>query len=86
MSDANKETPETGTIVLDMGKQKPGRVKKLRKGKGRLMDDVHSAIEELQQAGAISANVQPVVVIVERQSDSLPMPAVPFFPKNMKWG
>ena len=87
MSDAANETrSETSTVVLDLGKQKPKRVKKLRKGKGRLMDDVHAAIEELQEAGVIGADAQPVVVIVERKSDTLPMPTVPFFPKNMKWG
>jgi len=90
MSDAAETSEETSeennTVLLDMGKQKPKRVKQLRKGKGKLLDDVYTAIEELQEAGVIGANAQPVVVIVERKSDDLPMPSVPFFPKNMKWG
>jgi len=85
-SEANNETEGTSTVVLDLGKQKSKRVKQLRKGKGRLMEDVYDAIEELQESGVISAGAQPVVVIVERKSDDLPMPSMPFFPKNMKWG
>ena len=54
-------------LLLDLGKQKRKAVKQLRKGKGKLLADVLSTIEELKTLGTISHTVQPV--IVELQQD-----------------
>jgi Family of unknown function (DUF6200) len=54
-------------VVIDLGRKSRKDVRDLRKGRGRLMDDVEDAIEELREAGAISATVQPVIVVVERR-------------------
>jgi hypothetical protein len=54
-------------IVLDFGKHKRKAVKRLRKGSGRLLEDVQTAIDDLRAAGAISAAAQPVIVIVREK-------------------
>lgn len=54
-------------IVVDIGKQRRKRVKQLRRGGGKLMDEVHAAIGELRRAGSISATAQPVIVIVRER-------------------
>jgi len=54
-------------VVLDLGKQRRKRVKQLRRGEGRLMEEVNASIEELRTAGAIAADAQPVVIIVREK-------------------
>ena len=54
-------------IVIDIGKQRRKRVKQLRKGGGKLMDEVHAAIGELRRSGSISSSAQPVIVIVRER-------------------
>jgi hypothetical protein len=39
----------------------------LRKGKGRLLEEVSGCLEELKAAGTISANAQPVIVVVREK-------------------
>src|SRR6185437_2113927 len=61
-----RDSREELTIV-DMGKKSRKAVRDLRKGKGRLMDDIEDTIEELRDAGAISETAHPLVIIVERR-------------------
>lgn len=59
---------ETGVFcVLDLGEQKKKRIKKLRKGEGRLMEKVEDAIADLQGEGILEAKVQTVVVVVREE-------------------
>ena len=53
--------------VLDLGEQKKKRIKKLRKGEGRLMEKVEDAISDLQGEGILDAKVQTVVVVVREE-------------------
>jgi|GEM_PF-883757 len=53
--------------VLDLGEQKKKRIKKLRKGEGRLMMKVEDAIADLQEEGILEAKVQTVVVVVREE-------------------
>lgn len=66
----SEETTETASnhIIIDLGKQRARRVKRLRKGRGKLMDDVNVAIAELQESEAIPAGAQVVVVVVQRKA------------------
>jgi len=57
-------------VVLDLGKHRRKQIKKLRKGEGKLMDDINGAIEELRTAGTLSASSQPVIVIVRQKGGS----------------
>ena len=71
---AKAETAEQqapNTIVVDMGKQKRKKVKKLRKGEGPLMARVQDVIAELQADGTVDANAQTVVVVVREKPRNL---------------
>lgn len=54
-------------VVIDLGKHRRKRVKDLRKGTGRLAEEVNSCLAELRLAGTVSANAQTVVVIVRER-------------------
>ena len=54
-------------IIVDLGKQRRKRIKDLRKGTGRLMDEVNTCLDELRTSGTVAANAQPVVIIVREK-------------------
>lgn len=54
-------------VVLDLGKQRRKQIKRLRRGDGKLMDDINGAIAELRTAGTIGATSQAVVVVVREK-------------------
>jgi hypothetical protein len=54
-------------VVLDLGKQRRKQIKQLRRGEGRLLDDINGAIEELRTVGTVGAATQPVVIIVREK-------------------
>jgi hypothetical protein len=58
---------ENAPIVIDLGKKKSGRVKKLRKGRGPLMDDIIDSIAKLRADDTISKEAQPVIVVVREK-------------------
>jgi hypothetical protein len=58
----------TAPVVLDLGKQRRKKIKQLRRGEGRLLDDINGAIEELRTVGTIGATSQPVVIIVRQKA------------------
>jgi len=62
------EEPESGIVcVLDLGEHRRKRVKKLRKGEGRLMEKVEDAVASLQEQGVLNADAQTVVVVVREE-------------------
>ena len=62
------DTPERAApVVLDLGKQRRKQIKQLRRGEGRLLDDINGAIEELRTVGTLGASTQPVVIIVREK-------------------
>ena len=75
MSAATVETKkEPGTsvagvvCVLDLGEQKRKRIKRLRRGEGKLMVKVEDAIADLQNQGVLGKQVQTVVVVVREDA------------------
>lgn len=68
---ANAE--EKNLVIVDLGKKKRGNVKKLRKGRGALVDQVRGSVEDLMEDGVLNADAQVVVVVVEQK------------PKRRKW-
>jgi hypothetical protein len=66
-------------IVVDMGAHRRARIRQLRRGRGRLMEQVNSLLDELRTDGSISAGAQPVVVVVRqrRRPRSVLWPLVP---------
>jgi hypothetical protein len=56
-------------VVVDLGFKKAKLLKQLRKGKGKLINDVKQCINELAATGVVSGAVQPVIVVVSERSD-----------------
>lgn len=54
-------------VILDLGKQSRKQVKRLRRGDGKLMDDINDAIAELRTAGTVGATSQAVVIVVREK-------------------
>ena len=71
--DTAPRTEAKGPVIIDLGKHRRKRVRDLRRGTGRLADQVNDCILELQAAGTLSASAQPVVVVIreKRKSKSL---------------
>ena len=73
VSEASKATATSGQsstsapLIVDLGRHKSKSVKRLRNGKGKLIGEVMSAIEDLRTAGSISASAQPVIVVVREK-------------------
>lgn len=61
-------------IVVDLGKKKKKQIKQLRKGHGKLMDEVSQVLHELKGAGKITGDAQPVVCVVRQKERTLRMP------------
>jgi len=63
--------PQSATIpsamIIDLGRQKPSRVRQLRRGRGRLMRIVEDTILEMQQEHGEQESNQPIIVIAERR-------------------
>jgi hypothetical protein len=57
-------------IIIDLGKHRRKRIKDLRRGKGRLTDEVTGCVEELKAAGTLAGNAQTVVVVVRQKRRS----------------
>jgi hypothetical protein len=61
-------------VVVDLGqRQSPKQVRRLRKGRGKLIQHIDDIVEELTASGTVKANAQPVVIIV-RERPPLPWP------------
>jgi predicted CopG family antitoxin len=67
MAEDNNGSATDSPIIIDMGKKKKKDIKRLRKGKGKLMSDVDNCIQELREAGEITSSVRPVVVVVTQK-------------------
>lgn len=64
------EAPAAGAanpVIVDLGRKKKKAIKRLRRGQGRLMEQVEDCIQELREAGAISGAAQPVIVVVREK-------------------
>jgi hypothetical protein len=71
---AQRDPARPELVIVDLGKrQRPKQVRRLRKGRGKLVGRIDAIVDELVQAGTVKANAQPVVVVV-REEPSLPWP------------
>lgn len=61
------DADEGATVIIDLGEHARKKVKRLRKGKGRLMEKVEDAVEQLKAEGVLAANAQTVVVVVREE-------------------
>ncbi|NEP58849.1 MAG: hypothetical protein F6K31_17820 [Symploca sp. SIO2G7] len=57
------------TLILRMGKFKKDDIDDLRYGEGKIFKRIEYILEELQDAGQISENYQPIIVITKRKNE-----------------
>jgi hypothetical protein len=57
--------------VLDLGEHPRKRIKRLRRGQGKLMEKVEDALADLTSQGVIGGQVQTVVVVVREESGGI---------------
>ena len=63
---------EIPILVVDVRKrQKRSRIRSLRKGRGRLLDQVREMVAELRANEAIKGDVQPIVLVVRERERGL---------------
>ena len=55
-------------VIVDLGKKRKKAVKSLRRGQGKLMEDVHSAVDELKSSGTVAKDAQVLIVVVESKA------------------
>ena len=60
-------TAKPGTVIIDLGKKKRSQVRKLRKGHGKLMEDVNELVADMQKDGTVQSKDQQVVVVVREK-------------------
>lgn len=60
-------TDAKAPVIIDLGKQRRKRIKDLRRGTGRLADEINGCVEELKAAGTLSSGAQTVVVVVREK-------------------
>ena len=64
-----KPTEEKGIVcVIDLGEHSRRRVRRLRRGEGRLMEKVEDAVAAMQGNGVLSENSQTVVIVVRQEA------------------
>ena len=65
--DVKTET-ESRIVVLDFGKVSRKKIKRLRRGKGPVLDQIKAAVDEFKEAGSIAPGSEVVVVTVREKS------------------
>jgi hypothetical protein len=66
-TDADVKDAKGVVCVLDLGEHSRKRVRRLRRGEGKLMEKVEDAIETLHDEGVLDGKVQTVVVVVRQE-------------------
>jgi hypothetical protein len=65
---APPQTEPHGVVcVVDLGEHSRKRIRKLRRGEGRLMEKVEDVIADLGEQGVLSATAQTIVVVVRQE-------------------
>lgn len=59
------------TIILELSTSSEDDIKDLRSGEGKLYKKIERTIEQLQESGEVSENVQPIVVITKQKTESM---------------
>lgn len=60
----------TTPIMVDLGKQRPKRIKALKRGRGKLMDEVTNVLDEVQMSlgdEAEGRTLVPIILLYERK-------------------
>lgn len=66
------DAPVSSVVIVDLGWQSRKKLKRLRRGEGRLMDEVAETIRRLREAGEIEAGAAPVVFVAREKIEARP--------------
>jgi hypothetical protein len=67
---ASDRASKSQLLVVDLGKrQSPKQVKRLRKGRGKLVGRIDQIVADLVEAGTVKAGAQPIVIVVRERMD-----------------
>jgi hypothetical protein len=72
--EAKNETKTSGksVVVVELSRVRSHeQVRRLRRGRGRLANDIEEVVNELMQSGTIKADTPPVVIVVRESTASL---------------
>jgi hypothetical protein len=83
-SSASKEAskPESkkssgSVVIVELAKRRSvEQIRRLRKGRGKLVSDIDEVLGELVESGTIKADTPPVVIVVRESSTSLLLSAL----------
>jgi hypothetical protein len=67
---AVRDSNVTAPVVIDVGKTRRSRIKDLKRGRGRLMDEVHEVVEDVRtEMGPAGEGKQfiPIVIVYKRK-------------------
>lgn len=58
---------QPNTVILEFGGAKSDDIDDLRRGDGKIFRRIGQTIEQLQESGEVSDNIQPIIVIVKKK-------------------
>jgi hypothetical protein len=64
-------TLDGGILLIDLGKHSKKQIKRLRRGTGKLIDEVQRCMQELRTNGTVSESAQPVLMLVREKQGRL---------------
>jgi hypothetical protein len=69
MSSAAAKTSEIAPVVVDLGKKKKKDIRDLKRGEGKLMEDVHKVIEQIRANSSelVGKELVPVVILYRKE-------------------
>jgi hypothetical protein len=69
MSSAVAKTSEIAPVVVDLGKKKKKDIRDLKRGEGKLMEDVHKVIEQIRANSSelVGKELVPVVILYRKE-------------------
>ena len=66
--ESREQTGKSQIVIVDLNEAQPAQqVRRLRRGKGKLVTKVERIVGDLVQAGTVRSNAQPVVIVVREQ-------------------
>jgi hypothetical protein len=65
------EKGATNPVIVKLSRQSRSKIKQLLRGQGTLMSEVQAAIGELKASGTVTADAQPVIVVVREKPRGL---------------
>ena len=60
-------TATDAPIVVDLGKKSRKQIRQIRRGEGKLLNEVQDVVAQLKASGTISPSAQPVIIVVKQK-------------------